>query len=97
MDELLSKINNVIAEDIKPLLKEHDGDIALLSFESGIAKVKFLGACRGCPGAQMTITDLVEAKLQAKVPEVKQVILVDEISPDMIALAKEILGSSNKH
>lgn len=91
MNAVVSEINNVINRDIKPLLQDHNGDIELVSAIDGVVKVKFLGACKGCPGAQLTINDLVESKLKEQIPSVKKVILVNDIPEDMIDLAKKLL------
>lgn len=92
MDAIVSEINHVIERDIKPLLHDHNGDIELISAIDGVVKVKFLGACKGCPGAQLTINDLVELKLKEQIPSVKKVILVNDIPEDMISLAKKLLS-----
>lgn len=91
MNAMISEINNIINRDIKPLLHDHNGDIELVSAIDGVVKVKFLGACKGCPGAQLTINDLVESKLKEQIPSVKKVILVNDIPEDMIDLAKKLL------
>ena len=50
------------------------GDIELIDVtEDGIVKVRLVGACSGCPGAQMTLQMGVERVLKARVPEVKAV------------------------
>ena len=39
-------------------------------------RVRLQGACRGCPGAQMTLKMGVERLLKEKLPEVKEVVAV---------------------
>ncbi len=69
------KVKKVLANDIKPYLKSHGGDVKLLSVsDDGIVKLKLTGACGGCPMAQMTLKGFVEKALKAKIPEVKKVI-----------------------
>ncbi|MGB3366933.1 MAG: NifU family protein [Acidaminobacteraceae bacterium] len=92
MTDLFRRVEDVIRLDIRPMLHDHDGDIKLISIEDGVAKVRFLGACRGCPGAQMTINDIVSMRISAKVSEIKKVVLVDAISEDMLSLAKKLLA-----
>ena len=73
------KVANVI-EAIRPLLQADGGDIELVSVdeETGKVSVRLQGACQGCPGAQMTLKMGVERKLKEEVPEVTEVIAVDE-------------------
>jgi Fe-S cluster biogenesis protein NfuA len=70
------KVEEVI-NTIKPLLQADGGDIELIDVsEDGVVKVKLVGACAGCPGAQMTLKLGVERKLREAVPEVKEVVAV---------------------
>jgi len=72
---LEEKVKKVLANDIKPYLKSHGGDLKLLSVsDDGTVKLKLTGACGGCPMAQMTLKGFVEKALKAKIPEVKKVI-----------------------
>jgi Fe-S cluster biogenesis protein NfuA len=60
--------------DIRPHLQADGGDIELVEVtEDGIVKVRLVGACSGCPGAQMTLQLGVERAVKERVPEVKAV------------------------
>jgi Fe-S cluster biogenesis protein NfuA len=72
---LEEKVKKVLANDIKPYLKSHGGDVKLLSVsDDGTVKLKLTGACGGCPMAQMTLKGFVEKALKAKIPEINKVI-----------------------
>lgn len=63
-----------VIEQIKPALQADGGDIELVDVtEDGVVKVKLQGACRGCPGAQMTLKFGVEKALKEKIPGIKEV------------------------
>ena len=65
------KVQAVINE-IRPNLQADGGDIELVDVTAdGIVKVRLQGACRGCPGAAMTLKNGVERILKEKIPEVK--------------------------
>lgn len=66
------KVEQVINE-IRPFLQRDGGDIELVDYVDGIAKVRLQGACQGCPGAQMTLKMGVERALKEKIPELKAV------------------------
>ncbi|MBN1456653.1 MAG: NifU family protein [Sedimentisphaerales bacterium] len=71
------KVTEVI-QTIRPMLQGDGGDIELVGVdEDNSVRVRLQGACKGCPGAQMTLKNGVERLLQEKVPEVKAVIAVD--------------------
>ena len=54
------------------------GSIELVSVEDGTVKVRLSGACAGCPMSQYTLVNFVEATLKEKIPEVKEVVAVDD-------------------
>ncbi len=63
-----------VIDEIRPMLQADGGDIELVEVgEDGNVKVRLQGACKGCPGAQMTLKMAVERRLKAKVPEVQAV------------------------
>ncbi len=58
---------------IRPALEADGGGIELVDVVDGVVKVRLKGACKGCPGAQMTLKMGVEKVLKEQVPEVKSV------------------------
>ena len=61
-------------EKVKPSLQAHGGDVELVEVtEDGVVKVRLVGACGGCPMAQMTLSAGIEKTLKEEVPEVKRV------------------------
>jgi Fe-S cluster biogenesis protein NfuA len=70
------KVQEVI-ETIRPMLQNDGGDIELVGVkDDNVVEVRLQGACRGCPGAAMTLKMGVERILREKVPEVKGVVAV---------------------
>jgi Fe-S cluster biogenesis protein NfuA len=68
-----------IIDSIRPLLQQDGGDIELVDVaeDTGVVSVRLQGACKGCPGAQMTLKMGVERHLREKVPEVTEVVAVE--------------------
>ena len=64
-----------VIEEIRPMLQADGGDIELVDVaeDTGIVSVRLQGACKGCPGAQMTLKMGVERKLKQEIPEVTSV------------------------
>lgn len=61
-------------EKIRPFLQRDGGDVEFVEYTAdGIVKVKLQGACKGCPGAQMTLKMVIERLLKEQYPEVKGV------------------------
>jgi len=60
--------------DIRPQLQKDGGNIELVEItKGGVVKVRLLGTCSGCPGAQMTLQLDVEPAVKKRCPEVKKV------------------------
>ena len=67
-----------VIQSIRPMLQNDGGDIELVGIdEDNTVKVRLQGACKGCPGAQMTLKMGVERLLKEKLPQVKEVVAVD--------------------
>lgn len=77
-NDFVSKVAAVI-EEIRPMLQADGGDIELVLAEAATGKVsvRLQGACRGCPGAAMTLKMGVERHLKEQVPAVTELIKVD--------------------
>jgi len=73
-DGMRPKVQEVI-ERIRPMLQADGGDIELVDVneETGVVSVRLQGACKGCPGAAMTLKMGVERHLKEKVPAVTSV------------------------
>ena len=72
-EKILSERIAEVIETIKPMLQNDGGDIELVSVEEdNTVKVRLKGACKGCPGAQMTLKMGVERLLKERIPEVKE-------------------------
>jgi len=70
------KVSEVI-ESVRPALQGHGGDVQLVGVdEDKTGRLRLQGACRGCPGATMTMKMGIERILKEHVPEVKQVVAV---------------------
>lgn len=75
--ELKEKVEKAI-EDVREFLQAEGGDCEIVDAKDGIVKVKLVGACRGCPFSQITLKMRIEAIIKERVPEVKEVVEVEE-------------------
>lgn len=88
----MEKIREIIEQKVRPVLNAHNGDIELIEVtDDGFAKVRLIGACATCHGAQETMTEVVEATIREVYPEIKGVIAVHQVSDDLINQALKIL------
>lgn len=91
---MLDKIKQVIEVKVKPYLKNHHGDIEVVSVIDSVVRVRLLGNCSGCPSARITVEEIVETALMHEIGEIKGVILEDAVSADMLDLARRILSKN---
>lgn len=71
------KVSEVI-ESIRPMLQNDGGDIELVGIDDDkTVRVRLQGACKGCPGAAMTLKMGIERMLKQKVSDVKEVVAVN--------------------
>jgi Fe-S cluster biogenesis protein NfuA len=47
--------------------------VELVDIDGGVVKVRLMGACGGCPMAQMTLKGGIEAALKERIPAVERV------------------------
>ena len=89
---MLDKIQNIIESDIRPYLANHYGDIEVVSYNDGNLRIKLLGQCKNCPSAQITLEEVISEKLKESIPEIKEVILQNNISEEIYDFAKKMLN-----
>ena len=93
---MLEKIEKVLEEDVRPKLLAHEGNVEIKEWKDGVLKVKLLGLCSGCPSAIVTTEEIIAEAVKEKIPEVKDVVLVQEVSEDLIDMAKKLLNHTYK-
>ena len=92
MDEKLKKIEQVLDEKVRPILRSHGGEISVDRLENQVLYVKMLVQCAGCPAADLTNETVVEAELVQAVPElVQRVAVIQEVSDELWEQAKRLL------
>lgn len=73
--DLTDRVREVL-DQIRPAVKADGGDVELVDVVDDTARVRFHGACIGCPSAGLTLQFGIERALKAQVPEIKKVVAV---------------------
>lgn len=89
---MIDKIELVLNKDIRPKLKEHFGDVQVLSYENNVLKIKLVGQCSNCPSAKNTVENVIEEELKKQIPDIQEVVLIEGVSNELIDWAKKILN-----
>lgn len=87
----MEQIEQVLDRQVRPYLHSHGGEVEVVNLEDGILRVRLLGHCSGCPSATLTTEQIIQEEVCQAVPEVKQVVLIQEVSEDLLEQARAIL------
>jgi Fe-S cluster biogenesis protein NfuA len=91
-ERLEEQIQAVLDEKVRPLLRAHNGDIELVGIEPGsIVRLRLLGACAACMGAEQTVNDVIVAGIRDSCPWVSDVRVETGVSEDLIQEALRFL------
>ena len=72
------QIIKILDTKIKPAVAKDGGNIKFKGFKDGIVKVELQGSCSGCPSSIMTLKQGIQNLLCHYIPDVKEVIAVQE-------------------
>jgi len=89
-EDFKSKVLDVIENHINPKLFEHKGWIELEEITGNKVYVRFRGACHACAAIYDTLDSEVKPKLMGLVPEIEDVLIVEEVSSEMIDYAQSL-------
>ncbi|BAZ40171.1 hypothetical protein NIES4101_61320 [Calothrix sp. NIES-4101] len=64
-------------EEVRPNLKNHHGDVELVSIKlPDTVEIRLMGTCRNCPTSHLTLSQGIEQAIQTYCPEIKHVMAV---------------------
>ena len=87
-----SKITAILKGKVDPVLAAHYGGAVLTGIDDGTVYVKLTGQCASCPSAGETLESVVKEILMAELPEIKDVVLDQSVSEDLLDMARKLLN-----
>jgi NifU-like protein len=63
----INLIQQVLQEQIRPMLMADGGDVELYDVDGDVVKVVLKGACGSCPSSTATLKDAIEVRLRERV------------------------------
>lgn len=74
---LFDRVRSIV-QQIRPAVQADGGDVELVDLlADGTARVRFKGACIGCPSSNLTLHMGIERAVRQSVPEISRVIAVN--------------------
>lgn len=62
-----------LLDSIRPGIQMDGGDVEFVEIKEDIVYVRLVGACGGCPMAQLTLKEGIERYIRSQMPEIKAV------------------------
>jgi NifU-like protein len=79
MVQKIKKIEAVLEEEIRPVLRRDGGDVELVDVLENKVLVRMMGMCQGCHASDLTLNGLVQDKLRELVDPTLEV--VEDVQP----------------
>ena len=70
----VTRIKQVLDQEIRPAVAQDGGDIVFHKFEDGIVYLFMQGSCAGCPSSTMTLKQGIEVRLKEAIPSIREVV-----------------------
>ena len=86
-----TRIESVLDEKLRPQLLLHGGGMETVRLEGGRYVFRLTGQCAGCPSAYLTTEELIRGTLLERFPQLREVVLEQGVSEDLLAQAKRLL------
>src|SRR5262249_34908740 len=80
-DELEVRVARAL-EQVRPQLRAHGGDVALLNFDQGIVRIRMEGSCHGCSSSAFTLKNAIEEAIYNAAPDVTAIEVEGVAGPD---------------
>jgi Fe-S cluster biogenesis protein NfuA/nitrite reductase/ring-hydroxylating ferredoxin subunit len=58
-------------ESVRPYMESHGGDVELVGIEDGVAKLRLVGHCKGCPASEATLELAIKKALEEAAPDLE--------------------------
>lgn len=91
MKDLQTRIESVIEEKLRPQLLLHGGGMETVRLEGSRYVFRLTGQCASCPSAYLTTEELIRSTLLTEVPELREVVLEQQVSDDLLEQARRLL------
>jgi Fe-S cluster biogenesis protein NfuA len=60
-------------DQVRPYLKSHGGNVALLGVDDGVVRLRLEGSCHSCPSSTITMKLAIEKAIEEAAPEITRI------------------------
>jgi Fe-S cluster biogenesis protein NfuA/nitrite reductase/ring-hydroxylating ferredoxin subunit len=58
-------------ESVRPYMESHGGDVELVDIQDGVARMRLVGHCKGCPASEATLELAIKKALEETAPDLE--------------------------
>jgi Fe-S cluster biogenesis protein NfuA/nitrite reductase/ring-hydroxylating ferredoxin subunit len=68
--DLETRVREALAS-VRPYMESHGGDVELVAVQDGVAHMRLVGHCRGCPASEATLELAIKQALEESAPDLE--------------------------
>jgi Fe-S cluster biogenesis protein NfuA/nitrite reductase/ring-hydroxylating ferredoxin subunit len=58
-------------DSVRPYMESHGGDVEIVSVEDGVARLRLVGHCKGCPASEATLELAIKKAIEEAAPDLE--------------------------
>jgi Fe-S cluster biogenesis protein NfuA/nitrite reductase/ring-hydroxylating ferredoxin subunit len=58
-------------DSVRPYMESHGGDVELVAVEDGVARLRLVGHCKGCPASEATLELAIKKAIEETAPDLE--------------------------
>jgi Fe-S cluster biogenesis protein NfuA/nitrite reductase/ring-hydroxylating ferredoxin subunit len=84
-------------DSVRPYMESHGGDVELLAIEEGVAKLRLVGHCKGCPASEATLELAIKKALEETAPDLEGLEVEGVKEPPLGAFELPVIQEIGSH
>jgi Fe-S cluster biogenesis protein NfuA/nitrite reductase/ring-hydroxylating ferredoxin subunit len=68
--DLATRVREAL-DSVRPYMESHGGDVELVGIEDGVAHMRLVGHCKGCPASEATLELAIKKALEETAPDLE--------------------------
>ncbi len=78
-------------ETVRPYMESHGGDVELVGVVDGVAKLRLVGHCKGCPASEATLETAIRTAIEEAAPDLDGLEVEGVVEPAPTGFALPVL------